>query len=491
MADIHLTLTHPQAEAIQSSAPYVDIEGGLRGSKSTAAHIKAYLLNNQYPGIDMLMSRYTDEDTFGELAPRWRGFAEAHGLRLAWNSSEGYDEVVNSPVGVSGHRTRIYLRGLRSADTARPYAKVRGLNLSHIHIEQAEELPKGWHGELVGRLSQQGYPHSLWYTPQPVNTDHWIAELFPETNPDPNYHYIRTNCYENAANLPPGYIEQLEATYPVGSAQRRTLLEGRRGLAIDGDAVYKGYFNRAIHVSEQVYLDRHTPLVESWDFGHSHPCVSWRQYLPIGRLQVLGAVMGQNMFLEDFVPAALQFRAEWCPNPLTIHSTGDPAGLDITNQGVEVSKVRDVLAQHKVHPISDERMKSANRPEVRYQAQQVIGQYMRRFALDGKPAFLIHPRAVILKASGPMHTPFAADGYEAGYVWDGRARVGMSANLRLAKKDGYYDHYQNTEEYAAIAFAPAQPTQQTQKKAEAAALRRAQYDGEPPRRREVGSRGGY
>jgi hypothetical protein len=488
---VNLKLTRPQTEAIQSSAPYVDIEGGLRGSKSTAAHIKAYVLINQHPGIDCLMSRYTDEDTFGELAPRWRSFAEAHGLQLAWNSSEGYDEVVNGPVGVSGHRARVYLRGLRSADTARPYAKVRGLNLGHIHIEQAEELPSGWHGELVGRLSQQGYPHSLWYTPQPVNQDHWIAKLFPETNPDPMYHYIRTNCYENRENLPPGYIEQLEAAYPVGSAQRRTLLEGRRGLAIQGEAVYAGYFHRHLHVSEDVAIDRHTPLIESWDFGHGHPCVSWRQYLTIGRLQVLGAVMGENMFLEDFVPAALRYRAEWCPNPLTIYTTGDPAGLDITNQGVSVSKVRDILAEHGVHPIVDERMLSANRPEIRYQAIQNQSQQMRRFAFDGKPAFLIHPRAVVLTAKGPQWTTFAVDGYEAGYVWDTRAVIGMAAGIRRPKKDGYYDHYQNTEEYATIAFAPAQPTQQSQKKAERAAIRRAQRDDDDRPVRQVAGRGGY
>jgi hypothetical protein len=496
--DIRIKLTPIQARVLRASAPFIDLEGGIRSGKSTAANIKKHQLVVEHPGIHLLHARWTDEDTHGEMLPKWREFAQSVGLDLRWHPDEQYDEVLGT-TGPSGHNSRVYVRGLRSGESASPYKAIRGLDLAWFHIEQAEELPAGYWGELLGRLSQVGYPHGGLLTPQPVNVDHWIAKkVFKEHNPDPKYLYVRTNCYDNRENVGDDYIAELEAAYPVGSSERRTLLEGRRGLAIPGDPVYGGYFRRSLHVSSTLEMSRATPLLEGWDFGHSHPCVSWWQWLPIGRLQLLGAVMGEDVYLEDFVPIALRYRGEWCPDPLEVWSVGDPAGLDITNQGTQTSKVRDILAAHGVTPISQSH---ANRPEVRYGATQVIAGQMRRLALDGEPAFLARDRSVIVRARGAEPNPFAVDGFEAGYVWDTRQVVGLAANIRRPKKDGFYDHCQNTAEYIVLAFGgEAQPTQADVAKMARRELRRAQVDDDPddpPRggRRRVsvgiGGRGGY
>ena len=120
------------------------------------------------------------------------------------------------------------------------------------------------------------------------------------------------------------------------------------------------------------------------------------------------------------------------------------------------------------------------------------------------PAFLIAPRAVIVDSAGvATESGFHVDGFEAGYVWDQRALAGLAANIRRPKKDGFYDHFQNTAEYVALAFAPgAQPTGVDVAKAARAAVRRSQQDDDEadgpknPRGRRVrgtvaGSRGGY
>jgi hypothetical protein len=490
--DVRIKLTPIQAQAVRATAPFLDLEGGIRGAKSTAASIKKHQLVTEHPGIHLLHARWTDEDSHGELLPKWRAWAQAVGLRLRWHSDEQYDEVLGTP-GPSGHNSRVYVRGLRSSESANPYKSVRGLDLAWWHIEQAEELPEGYWGELVGRLSQVGYPHGGWLTPQPVNEDHWIAARFPVDNPDPNYLYLRTNCYDNAANLDPGYIAQLEAEYPPGSAQRRTLLEGRRGLAISGDPVYRGYFHHGQHTRD-VAVDPRSPVLEGWDFGHGHPCVVWWQWLPVGRLQCLGAIMGHDMYLEDFVPQVLHYRAQWCGTPSEVWSVGDPAGLDVSNQGTETTKVRDILTAHGIQAISQSH---ANRPEVRYQAIQSIGGMMRRLALDGQPAFLVNPRAVVVDRAGAKSATFVVDGFEAGYVWDTRAVVGASGTIRRPKKDGYYDHAQNASEYVALAYVGAHPSVHDSVKLQKRELRRAQVDDDPddrPRRGlRVGAvgRGGY
>jgi hypothetical protein len=456
-----------QSVALQATHRFVDLEGGIRAGKTTPLVAKPADLAIRYPGIHCFLGRWTDDAVSAQLRPAWRDYAAKVGLELQWHGDEQYDEVV-------GTGSRVYLRGLRASEDSNRYGKFRGLTLAWIGIDQAEEVPHDVFLELAGRLSQPGYPHQLWLTPQPVVPDHWIAKTFPEDNPYPDHLYLRTNVYDNVANVGQAYVDSLEALYPLGSSQRRTLLEGRRGLAGRGDPVYAGYFDRQRHV-RPVEMSTRVPLIESWDWGHGHPCVSWSQFWPVGAYVQLGAVMGQAMFLEDFVPAALQYRQRWCPRPLTISSTGDPAGLDVTNQGTRISKVREVLASHGVTPTA---IASMNTPEMRYDAIQATGGYMRRMALDGEPAFRLHPRCVVLTADGAEDASFTVDGYEGGYVWSDVVLRGRQT-FRVPKKDGYYDHFQNTNEYGVLMHGPGLVTQEGLARVERREERRRQQDRDP------------
>ncbi len=493
MPDVRWRWSPVQSQALLSTEPFLDIEGGIRAGKTTVANAKVQITVSEQPGVRGLLARWKEDDLFAELVPKWRDFARQCGLTLRWHADEGYDEVVETGA-------KVYLRGLRSSDNVSRFGSLRGLDLSFFHVEQAEEMPEDYWPELVGRLSQKGYPHWGWLTAQPVNQDHWIARTWPEDNSRlaDGYRYVRMNVYDNVQHVGESYVRQLESNYPLGSAQRRTLLEGRRGLAIQGEPVYGGYFNRRVHVRD-VEMNPQVPLMELWDFGHGHPCVVFAQWLPIGRFQILGAVMGHNVFLEDFAPVAMGYRQEWFKQPLEVWSVGDPSGLEANNQGVRETKVRDILAQHGSFPTSQTH---ANRPEVRYQAIQTVSGLMRRMALDGEPSFACSPRGIYLARGSdgrvtPTPSSFMADGFEAGYVWDSRQLIGVSSNIRRPKKDGYYDHGMNGVEYGALAFlGNAMPTQADVAKAERRSVRLAQTDYDPDvpsrrhRRMSVG-RGGY
>jgi hypothetical protein len=426
---VEFTWNPKQSRVIQTTTRYVDIEGGIRSGKTWALVAKVGILVTQYPGIHCFLGRWTQDGLDGQLKPQWRHHAETIGLTPTWNAAEEYDDI--------GNGSRVYLRGIKSSDDSKRYQRIRGFTLAFVGIDQAEELPSDFWPELQGRMSQPGYPQQIVLAPQPSGHDHWISKTFPEHNEKPGHEYIHTNAYDNREHIGEQYLRELETAFPEGSAQRRTLLMGYRGLTERGDPVYAGYFSRPKHVRADLAVDRHSPVIESWDWGHGHPCVSWWQFTGIGDMRGLGAVMGINLFLEDFVPAVLGIRQQWLGNVTDFWDCGDPSGLDITNQGTRSSKVRDILAGFGIFPRSEV---GSNRPETRTEAIQTIGGYMRRDALDGQPAFRLHPRAMVVSSAGAEPASFLVDGFEAGYVWDPKPRMSLTRTVRVPKKDGYFDH---------------------------------------------------
>jgi hypothetical protein len=299
-------------------------------------------------------------------------------------------------------------------------------------VDQAEEIPFDVFQELQGRLSQPGYPQQLMLTPNPPSEGHWIAREFHEDNTRRNFRYIRFSLDDNAHILGPDTTAAIKEAYPVGTSPYRRLIEGRRGLAASGEAVYRGYFNREIHV-KPVEMDPEVAVLEGWDFGHAHPAVIWEQRLPWGEIRILGGVMGQDLFLADFVPIALRYRSTWCPDPLEIRSTCDPAGDTKSNQGI-AQKATDLLADLGVF---SQPCEAGNHVERRNFAIQRTADAMRRRTSMGE-AFSVHPRFVVVTGAGRViETEVLADGFEAGYVWDERAISNqLNPNTRRPKKDG-------------------------------------------------------
>lgn len=443
---VTLTWNEPQTRflltrgVVGGPIEFLDIEGGVRSGKSSVAAVKLCEYARLYPGIQMAACRWSQDALDAQVRPLWRDWAKRLGLVLRWHADEEYDEIV-------GTGSRVYLRALKASDDASRYAKLAGMTLGVLWIDQPEEVPKDVAEAYVpARLSQPKYPHEAWYTPNPPGQSHWLTEMFPEKNAAAHHHYFRTSVYDNRANLGEAYILDLETAYPVGTALRRRFVDGRRGLAAVGEPVYQGYFSRKLHESELAVINPEVPVCESWDFGHHHPAVAWLQFLPQGRVQILGGVMGESLFLEDFVPEVLKIRGEWCQGAMEFKTTGDPAGTMMSSQGVNKSAA-DVLRAHGIHIHVN---KGANHPQARNAAIQSIAGYLRRMTPQG-PAFQINPRCLIVGKGYQRYSPEIADGLEAGYVWSDD----YDKNTRKPKKDGWYDHFGNVLEYAFLKFGPA------------------------------------
>jgi hypothetical protein len=162
------------------------------------------------------------------------------------------------------------------------------------------------------------------------------------------------------------------------------------------------------------------------------------------------ALMGASMFIEDFCPVALQYRAQWFPRLFEVRSTDDPAGESFSPHGVATSAA-DVLRKHGVEL---QFFSTANRVDRRDMAIQTVAGYMRRLTPQG-PAFKVTPQFVVVTKRGSTTTPVLVDGFEAGNVWDAKSTKGTSnPNTRRSLKDGYYDYGQNCVEYIALMFGP-------------------------------------
>jgi hypothetical protein len=486
------------AAFMEDQTRHIDLEGAFRSGKTTAALWKVFQSCIDHPGIQWLICRYSDGDTQSKLKPSWRAILRTTGITPQWDPAEMCDVLPNG--------SKIYIFGLKAQDQISRYGKLRGIGsggVAGIYNDQSEELPHDIFLEFMGRLSQPGFPHQLLLTPNPPDENHWLAREFPETNNLRDRKYYSVPIYANAHNLPPDTITGLEQAYPTSHPKHRSAVLGRRGLNVIGKPVYGGdpernlapMFQRLLHV-RPLEMNPHLPLCEALDFGKHHPAVVWGQYTPYGQCLLLGGVMGQDLYLEDFIPIVQQKRTEWFPQRAYELTCCDPAGSHDNSQGVRQNGVK-LLQDAGFAP---RYLENSNAPDVRAATIERLAGYMRRRTPQGE-AFGVEAnpeRWILVSPDEVKPWPFVADAFEAGYVWDEHFVSVGSKQIRKPKKDGWYEHGMNCCEYLELNFGGAQPSaQQVERsvaKAQNQALRRSQRDSDPYDRRRAlvgGGRGGW
>ena len=496
MPRVDFSWNRPQSRFITLQAvpggpiEYVNLEGAVRAGKSTPCAAKLARYAVKYPGINMAAARWTQDALDAQVKPLWRSVAASRGLHLEWHGDEGYDEVV-------GTGSRVYLRGIHASEDTQRYSKLAGLTLAVLWIDQPEEISNDDEDVILAyvpaRMSQVGYPHEVWLTPNPVGNDHWVAQWFPLDDPRPNYHLIHTSIYDNRHILGDAYITDMEERHPEGSAFRLRFIDGKRGLGISGKPVYAGYFSKALrfegqrvpwHVRPRVLYDRRFPVFEGWDFGYTHPAVLWTQFIE-GQWRILSELLGTNQSVDDFADEALRYRGELFPDAYRIESVCDPAGFSKGSQGQKQTAV-EVLLEKGVIVADFDTVKGYNHPQTEFGAIQSTMKLLRQ-TVRGQPAVLIDERCVNF-----------ALGMEAGYIWSDRQYAGTLGSVKTPdkKRDTEYNHLQDCWLYTLLRFGGASMTveQATRQQAriQSQALRRSQQDTDPHRwQTPIARRGGY
>lgn len=301
-------------EFLDDDTPEIDLEGSLSCGKTTVALWKELLKLERYPGIWSLIGRWVDDQVNTLLRPAFEQLARIHGSTHKWNDKFKYYEMSNG--------SRAYMFGLKtiSSDPEQRYGKIRGLPVSRIYIDQAEQLPADIAGELRLRLRPDiearmrgvDYPRQLTFSPNPTNFDHWLAKQFPESNKIKGRKYYSLSLFDNAHNLPQTMIDGAITMYPPEHPKHQTVILGKRGLNVVGDAIYDNLFSRDLHIKPMDF-QRDVALLDVFELGKHNPVWVVAQRTMQGSLRLIGGILGERLMLEDFIPIVKQYRAEWFP----------------------------------------------------------------------------------------------------------------------------------------------------------------------------------
>lgn len=453
MSEARIAFYGTAAKVFHDQSRQIDVEGAVRSGKTTMCLVKMLHRRQHYAGSYGLIGRFSDGDTDRLLKPLWRAVCLRAGVGLAWNAEEGYDEMDNG--------SRVYITGLKTQDQTSRYAKFRGLTLSDIYIDQAEELPHDVWQELGLRLSQNGFPHQFLISPQTVGEDHWIAKEFPHDRAlKPNRAYYALSTHDNAHNLPANYIREMEEAHPPGTPIHSTLILGKRGATVVGDPVYgtpadgsrHGVFLRTRHELPVAY-DRRLRLEVGLDFGKHHPCVVMRQVSPVGQVRYLGGILGHDLHLDPFLVEVRRYLSRWFPEPIETVWCADPAGVS-NPIGIDM---RAMLAAHGIVARFKE---DSNSPGARVALIETIAKQMRGRGLDGDEQLRVsndESHWIRISAHGSVTHRMVADAFEFGYVWDEHMVSVGSKQMRKPKKDGWHEHPMNVVEYLEANFGSAGP----------------------------------
>ena len=253
----------PIGDFMRDETPEIDLEGALSSGKTTAACWKVHTSLLENPGIHWWIGRYGDGETQTKVRPAFEQVCQQAGGVPTWNAKELCYEFPAK----DGKVSKCFSYGLKSPDALSRYSKMRGMGVAGIYLDQTEELPEDFSGELRLRLRQPGYRHQLIFSPNPPNVTHWLAQQFPEDNRFPSRRYYSISIHDNAHNLPKELIEQALLAFPTEHAKHRSVILGRRGVNVQGVPVYKGLFIRQAHVGQTLY-DPHKPLL--LEIGRAH-----------------------------------------------------------------------------------------------------------------------------------------------------------------------------------------------------------------------------
>lgn len=439
----------PIADFLRDETPEIDLEGALSSGKTTACLWKVFNSLHAYPGIHWWIGRYGDGETQTKVRPAFEAVCQQAGSIPAWNAKELSYDFANG--------SKCFAYGLKSPDALSRYSKMRGMGVAGIYNDQTEELPEDFSLELRLRLRQPGFPHQLIFSPNPPNVTHWLAQQFPPDNRNPRRKYYAVSIHDNAHNLPAELLQAALDAYPVEHAKHRSVILGQRGMNVAGDPVYRGAFVRALH-EVALSFDRELPLYVALDFGKHHPCLIAKQISPLGQGRFLGGILGQHLYLDDFLAIGQQKLREWFPGA-RVEWCCDPAGAADTSHGTQGAV--KTLATHGIRPryVAD-----SNSPAVRLAMVERMAAQMRRRAADRSEAFQINndrEHWLVISAQSTTPDAFLADGFEAGYVWDEHMVSVGNKQVRKPKKDGWYEHGQNCAEYLEVNFGtePEKPRQ--------------------------------
>jgi hypothetical protein len=449
-------------EFLNDPTPEILVEGSLSSGKSTVGIWKELDAADKYPGIWILITRWTDDAVKTLLKPAIEQLARIKGLSLSWNNAENYYALENG--------SRIFAFGLKtqSSDPLQKYAKIRGLPVSRILFDQAEQGPKDVVGELrfrlrpdiEARLKGIEYPRQLTFLANPVNDSHVLATDFPDSSKiQKNRKLYQFSLLDAAHVLPKEMVDSLLSDYPPEHPLFNTRIMGQRGLTIIGDAVYENLFDRTVHVKP---MSANGPLIEAFEIGKHNPVWIIGQRTFHGGLVFLGGLLSKRSSLDDFLSAVKHYRSDWF-GALRIRTCTGPTGEIGLKSGNRYTLVNLLRAQ-KFRPVSKD---FANAPDVQLAMIEEISARLRRRVALKEEAIIINADPShwlqMLPDGSVSEKSFLSFAFEGGYTWDEHTVSVSNKELRQPREDDEYANAMHCIENLVLNFCVGQKTDEERK----------------------------
>lgn len=446
------------AAFLRDMTPEILVEGSLSSGKSTVGIWKELQAALNHPGIWILITRWTDDACKTLLKPAIEQLARILELDLSWNRDENYYALENG--------SRIFCFGLKtqSSDPMQKYAKIRGLPVSRILFDQAEQGPSDIAAELrfrlrpdiEARLKGLEYPRQLTFLANPVPDGHFLAREFPVSNKIKGRKLYSFSLMDNAHVLPAEMIESLLALYPSEHPKHATMILGERGLSVVGEAVYEGLFDRSAHVRE-VIPQPGRPLLEAFHIGTMNPCWVIGQRTFHGGLALYGGILSKRKSLDDFLSTVKTYRSDWF-GPAPIKSCTAPAGQIGRDAGTRYTLVSLLRSQGFELKITE----SSNAPDVQIALIEEISARLRRRVAAKEEAITLNAdlsKWLQVDPEGNIaEKPFLNYAFEGGFTWSEHTASVANKELKQPREDDEYANAMHCVEQLLLNFCLGQKT---------------------------------
>jgi len=330
--------------------------------------------------------------------------------------------------------------------------KLRGMQVTGFWLNEVKELPKAIvdmcdlrHGRYPSMAA--GAVDATWHGMigdyNAPDEDHWIYKMAEITKPKGwkffkqpggllrNGEKFSENPYaENLSNLPEGYyIRGMEGK---DFEWIKVNLANEYGFVTDGKPVYPEYVDSVHCLPEEYEPDPTLPLTLGIDFGRTPACAIL-QFIPVmGRWIGVDEFVTEDMSATSFAPELKRYLDRVYPDFRFARSGGDPSGM---NRGQATDDVAySILRKHGINCVYPTH---SNKPSIRRAA---IIDPMKRLCMDGKPAFMISPKAKVWRK-----------GLMGGFCY---RRVQVAGDARYSdepEKNNIYSHICEGGEYALMA----------------------------------------
>ncbi len=460
------------ADILADKTPEISVEGGRGCGKTTVCIWKEIIAAQENDGIWIYIFRYDDTACKTKLRPEIERLCTIYGVAPAWNATELCYEFENG--------SKIFCYGLKSVDLISRYSKLRGLAVSRVFGDQAEEIPEDIATELRAVLrpdptqvvKHQDFQRQLTFAANPPPKKHWLCDQFKAENPNPRRKYYKLTLYDNQHHLPADTIQGYEEAYPPDHPRFRSMIMGERGPNVTGDPVYERMFKMDTHV--RALEPYGGELLEAFCTGKTNPCWVIGQRTKGGAVQFLGGIIGVRQFLTDFIPVVKETRRDWFGADARIRTCGAPTGED---DDPERFSDLDILRSHGFKPIWRE---NSNAPDVRLSMIEYLGDAMRRRTFTGEEALCVNADPehwLEMSVDGGIQPDnFLVDAFRVGYVKDVHFISVGHKEVRQPKADDWYEIGMHCAEYFVLNFCAGQKSQ-SEKEAKQAAQRQRQRNG--------------